>query len=127
MMTVGGCATNEELQNLEKWLKEIIALDPDNRAGLKEMYEFRLLFADVQNLIREGKADEAQSAADKVLALPGITGEQKQNVLLLRHKFISPERPPKRPGFFLKKAVEAALGSPRTAPLKMWIQDLEKK
>jgi thiol-disulfide isomerase/thioredoxin len=62
------------------WGKEIIGLDKDNETGLKTKYEIRGLLAECNKLNKSGKLDEAQAVADQALVIPGITGEQKQDV-----------------------------------------------
>ena len=67
-----------EAEEVETWSKEIIALDPDNKAGLKVKYEFPLTLAKAHKLLQSGKAAEAQTLIDKALSLEGIPGELRQ-------------------------------------------------
>ena len=64
---------------LDAWGKEIIALDADNKAGLKAKYEFRVLLAKAAKLKETREFDEAKRVLDQALAMPGLTGEQKQD------------------------------------------------
>lgn len=67
-------------QEIENWSREIVALDTENKAGLKSKYEVRVLLAEAQQLLQTQKFDEAHAAFDKALALPGLTGEQLQEL-----------------------------------------------
>ena len=58
-----------EINELPAWRKEIIALDPDNKAGLRAKHEFRLLLAECAELRRAGKFAESREAAKKAMAL----------------------------------------------------------
>jgi thioredoxin-related protein len=62
----------------QKLSEEVIALDSDNKAGLKVKHAYRLVMAEAKKLLQERKTDEAKAAFDKALALEGITAEQKQ-------------------------------------------------
>ena len=70
---------DNEIDEIDAWGKEIIALDADNKAGLKHKYEYRLLLAESAKLKETRKFDEAKLVIDKALAVPGLTGEQKQD------------------------------------------------
>ena len=39
-------ATRETTEKIQKWTKEIIALDADNKAGLKRKYQFKAALDD---------------------------------------------------------------------------------
>ena len=65
---------------IPSWDKEIVKLDADNKAGLKVKHEIRILRAEFDRL--RPKCDEAARAAEKLLALSGISPEQKQGVYL---------------------------------------------
>ncbi|MGA2060521.1 MAG: thioredoxin family protein, partial [Thermoguttaceae bacterium] len=71
-------------ESIAKWSKEIVALDADNKAGLKHKYEYRGLIAESDILLKQQKPKEAQTVIDKALALPDLTDEQKQNTLFLK-------------------------------------------
>ena len=68
-----------ETRELDKWTREIITLDGRNKAGLKRKYEFRLRFADATKLIQDHKLAKGRAALNRILALPGLTGEQIQD------------------------------------------------
>ena len=62
---------------IDKWSREIVTLDADNKAGLKVKYEFRNQMADANKLRANARAYRA--AVEKALALPGLAGEQIQS------------------------------------------------
>ena len=70
---------NNENDELTGWSKEIVALDADNKAGLKIKHEFRLSMADYNKLKEKQKFADAKAALEKALALDGISAEQKQS------------------------------------------------
>ena len=59
-----------EIDELPAWRKEIIGLDPDNKAGLRAKHEFRLLLAECAELRRAGKFDESREAARRFWLFP---------------------------------------------------------
>lgn len=65
-----------------KYGDEIIALDADNKAGLKTKYTFRKALAEAAELKENRKLAEAQAVLEKAVALPGLTGDQKQDVYI---------------------------------------------
>ena len=65
-----------ESEEVAAWSKEIIALDPDNKAGLKVKYEFPLTLAEAAKLLQADKAAEAREVVDKALALKGVPGRK---------------------------------------------------
>ena len=73
---------NNEIDELQTWSEEIVSLDADNKAGLKTKHQFRLFMAECAAMKKKRKWDEAKAAAEKALALAGITGEQKQGVYM---------------------------------------------
>jgi thioredoxin-related protein len=72
---------NNPSDELQTWGEEIIKLDSDNKAGLKNKYLCRAILADAEKLAATRKFAEAVAALGKALALEGLTGEQKQDVL----------------------------------------------
>lgn len=64
------------------WAKEIVKLDPDNKAGLRIKYEFRDLLAEAGKLKEEQKFEKARELFDKALALTGVDGELRQDAFL---------------------------------------------
>lgn len=77
----------EPNESLPEWSKEIIALDTDNKAGLKNKYECRAIAADAEKLAAARKFDEAVAALEKALALEGLPGEMRQDVLFKKGMF----------------------------------------
>ena len=71
-------------ESIAKWSKEIVALDADNKAGLKHKYEHIGLIAEADVCQKQQKSEEAQTILDKALALPDLTEEQRQNTLFLK-------------------------------------------
>ena len=100
---------------LVAWTKEIVKLDPDNKAGLKTKYEFRILMAEFENLKEQGNAREAQAALDKALALSGISNEQKQKAFMAKGELCFMNRDFAGIEINIKKAIEAA---PKTEEAK---------
>ena len=68
-----------EDENVVKYGEEIIALDPNNKAGLKVKYTFRKLLAEAVKFRGERNLAEAKAVLEKAAALPGISAEQKQD------------------------------------------------
>jgi thioredoxin-related protein len=73
---------NNEADETAGWSNEIIAIDSDNKAGLKVKYEIRLLMAESSKLRQEKKFDEAKAVLDKVIAHPGADAQQKQTAYM---------------------------------------------
>ena len=63
---------NRYTDELPKWSNEIVALDPDNKAGLKLKYQFLVLVNDAAALKKEQNWDEAKTTLEKARALPGM-------------------------------------------------------
>jgi thioredoxin-related protein/Tfp pilus assembly protein PilF len=72
---------NEDADEIVAWSKEIIALDVGNKAGLKVKYEVRNLMAEANQLLEQGKIAEAKATLEKIVALPGVSLEQKQDAI----------------------------------------------
>ena len=94
--------------NVKKWTKEIIALDADNKAGLKKKYQFRMVLADALELMRADKADEANAVLDKALASAGDSGEEVQQAQLCKAQLAFMHHDQKAGVACLKKALAAA-------------------
>jgi thioredoxin-related protein len=113
-------------ENVKKWTKEIIDLDPDNKAGLKKKYQVQGALADALDLARAGKTDEAAAALDKVLALPEIGGEDKQKALFFKAQIALQHRDMTEALGSMKKALDAAPESQMAPMIKQMISQLEK-
>ncbi len=109
----------------EGWTKEIVALDPDNKAGLKIKYEFRQSMAEVTRLMRAGKLAEAREEIAKAVALPGLSGEQKQDAYYTEAQLL--QRTEGGPALIaaMKKALDAAPDGPKASQIKASIERLE--
>ena len=59
---------------------------------MKIKYEVRNLLAESNKLKRERNFDGAKTALEKIIALPGVSGEQKQKAYLAQRKCTSPEK-----------------------------------
>jgi len=81
-----------ESDEVMTWSKEIIALDPDNKAGLKVKYEFPLILAEANKLLQTGKAAEAKELFDKALALKGVPAEMRQQGYMAKVQIAFSER-----------------------------------
>ena len=99
---------DSEAEKVAAWSKEIIALDPDNKAGLKVKYEFPLTLAEARDLLRNGKTAEAKDVLDKALALQGVPGEMRQEGYMLKVEIPFSEKKFVEVVATLKAAKEAA-------------------
>ena len=63
-----------ESEEVAAWSKEIIALDPDNKAGLKVKYEFPLTLDEAMKLLQDGKSRRGQGSARQG---PGVEGRSR--------------------------------------------------
>ena len=95
-------------ENIKKWTKEIIALDADGKAGLKKKYQFTSALADAEELLRGGKADEANAALDKALETAGISGDEIQRAQFLKAQLALMQHDEEQGLSLLKKALDAA-------------------
>ena len=109
-------------QDTEKWSQEIVTLDAENKAGLKSKYEVRVLLTEAQNRLREQKFDEAHAVLDKALALPGLAGEQLQEVQLVKATCHASNQEFQKSLDCCQKALEAAPESPRARMARSLMQ-----
>jgi thioredoxin-related protein len=90
---VGYKKLGNESQDVEKWGKEIVALDPDNKAGLRLKYgDFPKALHEVRKLAQTGKFGDAGKAADAALAMPGISAEMRQEAYLVKFQIAVGEK-----------------------------------
>ena len=81
----GYAKLKNESGELAGWSKEIVALDPDNKAGLRVKHEFRMLMAEKANELKEGhKYKDAAATLNKAVALDGATSAQKQTAYMAK-------------------------------------------
>ncbi len=115
-----------EAKEVAAWSKEIISLDPDNKAGLKVKYEFPLALEEAQGLLRSGKSTEAKVVLDKALALKGVPGEMRQEGYMLKVQIAFSDRKPVAIVAALKLAKEAAPESPMAKRIDAGIEQFSK-
>jgi thioredoxin-related protein len=116
----------EANENVKKWTKEIIKLDADNKAGLKKKYEFKAVLAEATDLMRGGKADEANAALDKALETAGASGDEVQQAQLLKAQIALTERNNEQGIACLKKALEASPKSEIAPHIEAMLGQLQK-
>jgi thiol-disulfide isomerase/thioredoxin len=112
-------------EKIETWTKEIIALDTENKAGLKGKYEVRLLMAEVAKLIGARKFDEARKTVDKVLALPNLTAAQKQEAYYAQGYMAQIKRDLAAGLEAMQMALDAAPDGPKAAQIKSAINMMQ--
>jgi thioredoxin-related protein/tetratricopeptide (TPR) repeat protein len=113
--------------DVEKWSREIIALDPDNKAGLKKKYEIRSLLGDAERLYREKKKTEAYAAVEKALATPGITPDQTQEAHFVAAMLQLRAKDYDKGLASLKASLKAAPNSERAESIKGMIERVESQ
>ena len=118
---------DNEIDELDAWGKEIVALDADNKAGLKGKYQFRVLVAEAGKLLREKKFDEAQAVLGKVLAIPALTGEQVQEARFTQGTCYLTQEDYQKAADSFKKALEAAPDGPRAPAAKTMLSRAESE
>jgi thioredoxin-related protein len=123
---VGG-ALDPDSEKIEPWCKEIIALDSEYKAGLRSKYEVRLAMAEVSKLIKSRKFSEAQEIVNKVQALPGLTGVQKQEIYFSEASLPQVRVNMLRCVKVLKMALDAAPDGPRAAAIKSMLERFEER
>jgi thioredoxin-related protein len=75
------------IDELDTWGKEIVALDADNKAGLKNKYLCREIVAQAEALGKARDFAGAVAALDKALAIEGLAGNLKQDILFKQGMF----------------------------------------
>jgi thioredoxin-related protein len=113
-------------ESIAKWSKEIVALDADNKAGLKHKHEYRGLLAEADICQKQQKSEEAQTNLDKALALPNLTDEQKQNTLFLKGNIYMFARDIENSLDCYKKALEASPEGKFASVISTRISTLER-
>jgi thioredoxin-related protein len=114
------------VQNIVKWTDEIIAIDADNKAGLKTKYQFLVAYRDARNLANAEKIDGAAAALDKALTMPGLGGEELQKGLVFKAWIAHERHDSAQEISCFKKALAAAPESDLAPQVKQMIQRLEK-
>ena len=111
---------------MQKWTKEIVELDADNKAGLKPKYQFNLALNGALDLARADKTDEANAALDKAVAMPGVPGEELQKGYFFKAQLAGQNHRTAEELSFLKKALDAAPKSEIAPMIKQMIGQVEK-
>ena len=106
--------------------KEVVALDPENKAGLKVKYEFPMELTDAEDLIKSGKLSEARAVMDKALALQGISADMRQEGLMTKGEILETEGKFADVIATLKAAKEAAPKSPAVGQINERIAHFDK-
>ncbi len=114
-------------ENVAKWTKEIVALDVDNKAGLKKKHQFRMALADAAELMQAGKADEANAALDKALETAGTSGDDVQAGRFLKAQIALMQHNNAEGVTHLKSALEAAPTGRYAPVIKMLLARYEQK
>ncbi len=109
-------------QDTEKWSREIVALDAENKAGLKSKYEVRVLLSEAQSRLRDQKLDEAHAALDTALALPGLAGEPLQETQLAKAVCYAAQQEFQKSLDCCQKALDAAPDSPKANNVRSLMQ-----
>jgi hypothetical protein len=122
---LGQAGMKADAEKIAEWSREIVKLDPENKAGLKRKYEFRAQLAETSKLFDEGKTAESRAALEKILALPGLTGEQLQEANFRLARCDMAERDLPKCLDHLKKALDAAPHSAQSLFIRRTIQRLE--
>ncbi len=106
-----------ENDDVDKYSAEIVALDPDNKTGLKLKYQFRVLMAEARKLSEQGKVAAAKADYEKAAALPGLKGNEKQSAWLSEARCCINAQQFRRAVDCLNKAREAAPQGPDVADI----------
>jgi thioredoxin-related protein len=108
-------------EDVPKWVDEIVTLDADGKAGLKPKYVYRQAMGPARALKDQRKYVDAKAAYEKVLAMDGLTPEQKQDTLFEQGECLFYVKDYVGLVAVLKKAVEAAPESAKAPQLKSMI------
>jgi thioredoxin-related protein len=115
-----------DARKVQEWSNEVVALDPENKTGLKAKYDVTMLMNQVATLMKFGSNDQAAKMADKVLALPGLTDLQKHEAYFAKGFALSQKFDAAASLAALHKALEAAPNGPKVVAIKLAIQRMEK-
>jgi thiol-disulfide isomerase/thioredoxin len=116
----------DQSADVQKWCKEIITLDPENKAGLKRKYEFRVTLDEARTDFLSRKFAEAEKVVDMVLALKDLSTDEHQRAALLKSNCCVARKDYQASIDCLRKAMAAAPNGPNVAYLKALIQRSEK-
>jgi hypothetical protein len=113
--------------DLDAWAKDIIALDPDNKAGVRNKYMFRQYLADANNAVNAKKFVEGLNFIDLALALQGIDAETIQEGLTAKGMNYLTQRDLQKSLDFFNKALETAPQSKNAQMLRNTIQNVQQQ
>jgi thioredoxin-related protein len=122
---LAGMSRDVSPQNIEDWSKEIVTLDADNKAGLKNKYEFRILVTSANKLAQQRKTAECEAEVAKAVALPGVTPDQIQEATLALMMCHLRSNDLDKALEAAKKALDAAPKGARSAMIKYYIAQIE--
>lgn len=123
---MGDSASAADQEQCVEWSREIVSLDPENKAGLKSKHEFRSLMADADKAFDQRKYSECRAAAEKAAAVSGITGEQTQKANLRLALCLREEKKFDKCLECLKKALDAAPQGDEADRINRLIKAVEK-
>jgi tetratricopeptide (TPR) repeat protein len=115
-----------EIGAIAGWRKEIVALDSDNKAGLKRKYEFRMYLDSAQKALGAAKPAVAEAAIDKALALSELNPQQIQRATIVKSNCCLARKDYRASLDCLRKALDAAPKGQDADTLKALIQRSEK-
>ena len=70
------------------WGKEIVALDPENKTGLKKKYELWIPTTEAGYLMGEKKPAEAVAVPDRALEIPGLTDQKEAGFVFVQTRML---------------------------------------
>jgi thioredoxin-related protein len=114
-----------DAKELPVWSKEIVGIDADNKAGLRTKHEYRLLMTECATLKEEKKFSEIRAKVARILALPGLTGQQKQNAYFAESESFFLQRDIVGAVAGLEKALAADPASAEAAHIQSLIKQLK--
>jgi thioredoxin-related protein len=117
---------NGSSDELLPWSKEVVTLDPDNKSGLGTKHAILLAMAECKTLREAKKNSEAKAVVEKILSLPGVTGQQKQDAYATQSDICDSQHDFTDAVALLNKAIEAAADSSKVADLKKKLEHLDK-
>jgi tetratricopeptide (TPR) repeat protein len=110
--------------DVQVWCKEIVAIDADNKAGLRLKYECRMMLADAEQLLHAKKFTEAIAVLEKGLAISGLTDGQKQEIYFRQASCRLGEKDLAATIACVEKGIEAAPRSIKAQQMKLFVKSL---
>ena len=112
---------------IAKLSKEIIALDADNKAGLKQKHEIHIVVASAMSLMDEGKAAEAGTVIEKAMATPDLSPDNVQQLHFARGNLHLMADELQKGLECLRKALEVSPQGPMVAEINDMIRACEEQ